>query len=439
MTRSVTDLQRHPRHRNHSARPTLPLLAAVGLLALGACSQLPKADGTSATGQTGATAAAATPAAPAWAQGRTADQTGSKLAPHAPKLTVTPLADIPVSRIKVPAGFRAEVWAHGIPGARMMTRGADGTVYVGTRAIGRVYAVTDRAGKRDVKVLAQGLTQPNGVLYSKGSLYVVAINKVLRYDGIDGKAAHPPQPVDLTAAFDLPADVHHGWKFLAMGPDKKLYVPIGTPCNICEPSAQHAQIRRYNPDGSGMELVARGVRNTVGFDFHPRTGELWFTDNGRDWMGKDGPQEELNRVAKIGANFGFPYCHAEGIPDRDFPKPNACDDVTKPVALLGPHAAALGMRFYTGRMFPAEYRNSALVARHGSWNREQKAGFDVVRVTANADGSNAKVIPFVTGFLDQGNQTFWGRPTDVLQMPDGSVLVSDEQQGAIYRISYRRR
>jgi glucose/arabinose dehydrogenase len=375
---------------------------------------------------------------PPWAQGRPAGQENSPLAPHPPRMTVTTPDKIPVDKIKVPPGFQVELWAHGMVGARMMTRGNNGTVFVGTRTIGRVYAVSDHSGQRHHSVIAQGLTQPNGIVMRGGALYVAAINRILRYDAIEDHLSNPPQPVDLTDAFKLPPDQHHGWKFLAFGPDNKLYIPIGAPCNICEPSAAHAQIRRYNLDGSGMEVVARGVRNSVGFDFHPRTGELWFTDNGRDWAGEDTPEEELNRVASMGGNFGFPYCHAQGIPDPDFPKPNACDGVTKPVTTLGPHAAALGMRFYTGAMFPAEYRDRIFVARRGSWNRTEKFGFDVVTATAAADGSNAKVEPFATGFLDRQSNQFWGRPVDVLQMPDGSLLISDEENGAIYRVSYRR-
>ena len=244
------------------------------------------------------------------------------------------------------------------------------------------------------------------------------------------------QPVDLTDKFNLPPEQHHNWKYLAFGPDKKLYVPFGAPCNICEPPEQYAQIRRYNPDGSGMEVIARGVRNTVGFDFHPTTGELWFTDHGRDWMGDDVPQDELNRIAKTGLNFGFPYCHADGVPDRDFKKADACAGVTLPVSLMGPHAAVMGLRFYTGGMFPQEYKDTMFIARKGSWNRTKKFGFDVVNVRAGADGKNAKVTPFMTGFMDPKQDTFWGRPAYILPMPDGALLVSDEQLGAIYRVSY---
>jgi glucose/arabinose dehydrogenase len=375
---------------------------------------------------------------PAWKQGQPSNMADSKLAPHPPRLTVTPPDKIPLDKLKVPAGFKIELWAHGMPGARMMVRGDKGTVFVGTRTINRVYAVTDKGGQRTHKILVQGPTQPNGLAFKNGALYVAAIHQVLRFDGIEDKLESPPQPVDMTAAFKLPTEQHHGWKFLAIGPDNKLYIPVGAPCNICEPSASHAQIRRYNLDGSGMEVVARGVRNSVGFDFHPDTKELWFTDNGRDWQDENGPEEELNRVSRAGENFGFPHCHAMGIPDQDIKKDNPCDGVTKPVVLLGPHAAALGMRFYTGQMFPAEYRGRIFVARRGSWNRTKKAGYDIVSVKVSADGKEAKIEPFLTGFLDEAGNSFLGRPVDVMQMTDGALLVSDEENGAIYRISYSR-
>jgi glucose/arabinose dehydrogenase len=373
---------------------------------------------------------------PGWKQGMSDAQASSTLAPHAGKMTVTPESEIPISNLRLPPGFRIEIWASGMPGVRHMTRGDRGTVWAGTRTIGRVYEIRDDGGRRTPRVLVDKLTQPNGVAFRNGSLYVVAIDKVLRFDGIE---ANPnARPVDVTAAFNLPPKQHHGWKYVAFGPDGKLYIPFGAPCNICVPEAAYAQIRRYNPDGSGMEVVARGVRNSVGFDFHPRTRELWFTDNGRDWMSDDGPEEELNRVSRAGEFFGYPYCHANGIPDPDVSKPNACAGVTLPVALLGPHAAALGMRFYTGSMFPAEYRDAALVARRGSWNRTRLSGYDVVRVTVSADGRNARVEPFITGWMDPATNKFWGRPVDVLQMPDGSLLVADEQVGAIYRVTYAR-
>jgi glucose/arabinose dehydrogenase len=358
------------------------------------------------------------------------------LSGHPARLTETPLSEIPVDKIKVPKGFKVEVWAHGMPGVRMMARGSKGTIWAGTRTIGRVYEIKDNGKERTHRILAQKLTQPNGVAFQGGNLYVMAINRVFRYDGIED---HPDvKPVELTDAFKLPPQPHHNWKFIAFGPDSRLYVQVGSPCNICEPDAEHGQIRRYVADGSNMEVVARGVRNTVGFDFHPQTGQLWFTDNGRDWQGENGPQDELNRVSKTGEFFGFPYCHAQGIPDMDFPKKDACKGVTKPVALMGPHAAALGMRFYKGDMFPKEYKDSIFVARHGSWNKSELFGFDVANVRATAEGKNAKVTPFMTGFRDDKENKFWGRPTDVMQLPDGSLLVSDEQVGAIYRVTYSK-
>jgi len=266
---------------------------------------------------------------------------------------------------------------------------------------------------------------------------------VFRYDNIEDALAqgNVPAPVDMTDAFKLPPDVHHNWKFLALGPDKKIYFQVGSPCNLCEINpGVHGQIRRYNLDGSGMEIMARGVRNSVGFDFHPKTGELWFTDNGRDWAGEDVFEDELNRVPAnmIGARFGFPYCHANGQPDPDIKVPNPCDGVVLPVTTLGAHVAALGMRFYTGKMFPQEYADAILIARHGSWNKTERNGYDVVMVKATPDGKNAKIAPFMTGFLDKARNAFSGRPTDVMLMPDGSVLVSDEQNGAIYRVSYKK-
>ena len=358
------------------------------------------------------------------------------LSGHASKMTVTPLSEIPVDKIKVPKGFHVEVWAHGMPGVRMMARGSQGTIWAGSRIIGRVYEIKDKGGVRQHRILAEKLTQPNGVAFQGGNLYIMAINRVFRYDGIEDNPN--VKPVELTAQFKLPPDVHHNWKFIAFGPDSRLYVQVGAPCNICEPSPEHGQIRRYIADGSGMEVVARGVRNSVGFDFHPQTGELWFTDNGRDWQGENGPEDELNRVSKMGEFFGFPYCHANGVPDMDIKKKDPCKGVTLPVALMGPHAAALGMRFYTGSMFPKEYQNSIFVARRGSWNRSELFGFDVANVRAGADGKNAKVTPFMTGFRDPKENKFWGRPVDVLQLPDGSMLVADEQVGAIYRVSYKK-
>lgn len=373
---------------------------------------------------------------PAWKQGMPANMANSPLAPLAGKMTVTPASDIPIDRIKLPPGFKVEVWATGLPGGRAMARGDDGKIYVGTRAIGRVYEVTDSGGQRTVRTVVDKLNQPAGVAFRNGSLYVMAIDKALRFDGIEKNPA--AAPVDMTAVFKLPPLQHHNWKYIAFGPDGKLYVPFGAPCNICElPTPEYAQIRRYNADGSGMEVIARGVRNTVGFDWHPVTKELWFTDHGRDWMGDDTPDDELNRMSKVGLNFGFPYCHASGVADRDIVKANPCAGVTLPVANMGPHAAVMGLKFYTGNMFPAEYKNAMFIARKGSWNRSKKLGFDVVAVTADADGRNPKITPFLTGFLN-ADDTFNGRPAYIHQQPDGSLLISDEQMGAVYRVSYSR-
>lgn len=399
------------------------------------CAQNPTVSSPAASAKPAPTAAAApaAPAAPAWAQGRTGE---SPLAPHAGKLTVTPASDIPLDKLKLPPGFKAEIWATGMPGARAMAMADNGKMYVGTRGIGRVYEVTDNGSSRTSRVVIDKLNQPAGVEYKDGSLYVIAIDKALRFDGITRNPQ--AQPVDMTAAFKLPKEQHHNWKYIKFGPDGKLYVPYGAPCNICQPGEEYAQIRRYNKDGSGMEVVARGVRNTQGFDWHPVTKEMWFTDHGRDWMGDDSPEDELNRMPAAGLNFGFPTCHANGVVDREFGKPGACNGVTLPVAGMGPHAAVMGIRFYTGNMFPAEYRNAMFIARKGSWNRSKKYGYDVVAVTATPDGKNVKVTPFLTGFLDPATDKFWGRPTYLQQLPDGSMLVSDEQLGAIYRISYAR-
>ena len=405
---------------------------ALSLMILQGCATAPtpKAEASSAP-------VAAAPA-PAWKQGMGPDMATSKLAPMPGKMTVTAASEIPIDKLKLPPGFKIEVWATGMPGARAMARGDDGKIYIGTRAIGRVYEITDNGKERTSRVVVDKLVQPAGVAFNNGSLYVIAINKVLRYDGIEKNPS--VAPVDLTAKFNLPPEQHHNWKYIAFGPDGKLYVPFGAPCNICElPTPEYAQIRRYNADGSGMEVLATGVRNTVGFDWHPTTKQLWFTNHARDWMGDDKPNDTLHRMQKTGLNYGFPYCHEGNMPDDVIKKANPCAGVEQPVSLMGPHTAVMGMKFYTGNMFPAEYKNAALVARKGSWNRTQKTGYDVVMVKASADGKNAKITPFITGFMNPADQSFWGRPAYLLQMPDGSMLVSDEQLGAIYRVTYNKR
>src|SRR5687767_2419353 len=378
------------------------------------------------------------PKPPPGGEGKPPSMAKSPLKGHPGKMTVTPSGEIPISKLKLPAGFKAEIWASGLPGGRAMAVSEDGKkVYVGTRVIGRVYEVSDEGSKRSVRVVADKLTQPAGVALKDGNLYVFAIDKVLRFDGITKNGDAKPE--DLTAKFDLPKEQHHNWKYVAFGPDGKLYVPFGAPCNICEPpTKEYAQIRRYNADGSGKEVIATGVRNSVGFDWHPKTKEMWFTDHGRDWAGDNGPQDELNRLAKPGGNYGFPYCHANGIPDPDIKKGGACKGVTRPAALMGPHAAVMGVKFYTGKMFPSEYQNTMFIVRKGSWNRTKPMGFDVVNARVGEDGK-VTYKPFATGFQQGGESyKFWGRPAYVHVMGDGAMLLSDEQTGAIYRISYQR-
>ncbi|MBK1658853.1 sorbosone dehydrogenase family protein [Paracraurococcus ruber] len=375
--------------------------------------------------------------APAWAQGRPDSMATSSLAPHAPRLTVTPPDQLPLPALKVPAGFKVELWAHGAPGARMMAEGPNGTVFVGTRAIGRVYAISDQGGQRQVRTVAGQLNNPNGIAVRDGALYVVAINRVLRWDGIEGKLDNPGAPTDLTAAFGLPTEEHHGWKFAAFGPDGRLYLNIGVPCNICEYNRDtHALIVSFNPDGSGRRIEGKGIRNSVGFDWNPATRELWATNNGRDWAGNDMPNDTLHRIRRSGEDHGFPYCASNWRDPAIASGPATCSEFAAPAALLGPHVAALGMRFYTGTAFPAEYRNQIFIARRGSWNRDRLSGYDVAVAKLDAQGNVTGVEPFLTGLRDEANNRFLGRPVDVLVRRDGSLLVSDEQNGAIYRITH---
>ncbi|MGK9230071.1 PQQ-dependent sugar dehydrogenase [Inquilinus limosus] len=368
-----------------------------------------------------------------WAAGRPRSDAAVALAPVGAPPIPTPAARLPVTKMKVPDGFKVEVWAAGVANARSMAVGDKGTVFVGTRQLGNVYAITDSGGKRTVKTIAKGLHRPNGVAFKDGALYVTELSRILRYDDIEQHLDAPPEPKVIYD--DLPKDEPHGWKFIAIGPDDKLYVPIGAPCNICEPPETHAQIRRIALDGSGAEVVARGVRNTVGFDFDPKTGDLWFTDNGRDWMSEDIPNDELNHLTQPGQeHFGYPFCHQGSIRDPEFGWGKSCEETTAPAALLGPHIAALGMEFYTGSMFPEAYRGAIFIARHGPWNRTEKIGADIAVATLDADGRVTRVEPFLTGLIE--NNGYLGRPVDVETLPDGSLLVSDDHNGAIYRVSY---
>ncbi|MGH9142459.1 MAG: PQQ-dependent sugar dehydrogenase, partial [Vicinamibacterales bacterium] len=359
------------------------------------------------------------------------DGPGAKMAPvAAPPI---PVAADKLPKLKVPAGFKVEVYQSGVLDARGLRRGDKGTIFVSSLFVaGKIYAITEKGGKRELKTILSDLELPSGIEFRKGALYVATPKKVMRYDNIEDNLDKPPQP---TVIYDkLPGDVPHGWKFLRFGPDDKLYVPIGAPCNICDAGDKYTQIFRINPDGSNMEVVARGVRNTVGFDFHPKTGELWFTDNQRDWLSEDMPIDELNHVTKPGQqHFGFPFCHSGIMADPVLGWGKSCADYVKPAALLGPHNAPLGMRFYTGKMFPSKYRNAIFIARHGPWNRTKKYA-DVAVAFVNAKGRVTSVEPFLTGFVK--DNAYIGRPVDVMVMPDGSMLVSDDHAGAVYRISY---
>jgi glucose/arabinose dehydrogenase len=346
-------------------------------------------------------------------------------------------AELPLDKIKLPPGFRIEVFSDNVPGARSMTLSPGGTLYVGTKNAGNVYAVVDRGKKGradEVVLIASGLNLPNGVAYRDGALYVAEVSRVLRYDGIEARLKDPPKPVIVNDTF--PRNTHHGWKFIRFGPDGYLYVPVGAPCNICEEKdPRYASILRMKPDGTGLEVFAGGVRNTVGFDWHPETKELWFTDNGRDWLGDDRPPDELNRAPRKGMHFGYPYLHGKDIPDPEYGSKSRGRVLTPPEMELGPHVASLGMRFYTGTTFPAEDKNQIFIAEHGSWNRTTPTGYRVTLVRLK-DGRAASYEVFAEGWL-QGRSA-WGRPVDVQVMPDGALLVSDDKAGAIYRISYRR-
>jgi len=327
------------------------------------------------------------------------------------------------------------VFMSGVPNARSLRLGDKGTVFVSNRLLDKVYAVVEKDGKRELKVIASGLDRPNGLAFHDGTLYIAEGTKISKLEKIEDNLDNPPKPVVIYDEF--PSHQSHGWKFIAVGPDNKLYINVGAPCNICLPPETNAQIRRMNLDGSGSEVYVRGVRNSVGFDFHPATKELYFTDNGRDWLSEDLPNDELNRVTKAGQHFGYPYCHQGNVPDDQFGWGHSCSEYEAPVALLGPHTAALGMRFYTGNMFPAAYRNAIFIARHGSWNKTNKLGGDVIVVKLNPNGSVKSWEPFMTGFLQDNN--YIGRPVDVEMLKDGSLLVSDDYAGAIYRISYNGR
>lgn len=344
-------------------------------------------------------------------------------------------AELPLQQIKLPTGFSISLFAEQVSGARSMAWNGKDTLYVGTRSEGKVYALVDHNGdyQADQKyVIAKNLNMPNGIVYHQGDLYVAEISRIIKFENIDASLSKPPKAKLIYS--DLPLETHHGWRYLNLGPDNKLYISIGAPCNICDEPG-YAKIARLNLDGSGFEIVAHGVRNSVGFSWHPQTKQLWFTDNGRDWMGDDSPPDELNRVTKVGQHFGYPYCHGGVILDPEFGKGKSCSAYVPPVQNLGAHVASLGVTIYSGSMFPQIYYGQVFIAEHGSWNRSKKSGYRISLVTLK-NNLAISYKSFASGWL-QG-QTSWGRPTDIKELPDGSLLVSDDQANAIYRISYQK-
>ena len=377
---------------------------------------------------------------PSWQQGKPPAQAESTLHPFAPHMTGRPSKDLPVNTLKVPAGFKVEVWADGIPEARSMAMGDKGTLFVSNRNAKNVYAVVSKDGKREVKTLFTGLDSPNGIVFNKGTLYIAERGRITRHDGIESKLDGPGEGKVVIDNLDPKRAAGHFWKYLAMGPDGKLYFNIGAPGNIVLPSYMEATIMRVDPAKGVLETVALGVRNSVGMDFNPKTKELWFTNHARDWMGDDSPNDTLHRVPVKSAvpHFGYPFCHQGDTLDPEYGKNRSCAEFAKPAALLGAHIAPLGMKFYNGKMFPAEYQNNIFIAMHGSWNRNTKQGYNVMRVKVDENGKAGKPEPFLSGFLtdEKGDPPMWGRPVDLLVMRDGSMLVSDDYNGIIYRVSY---
>ncbi len=331
--------------------------------------------------------------------------------------------------IELPAGFQIEEYAS-VPNARSLALGDEGTVFVSTRKGRSVYAVVaDGEGTQTIELLS-GLNSPNGIAFFEGDLYVAEIERVTRYADIESRLNDMPEAEVLN--IELPSEKHHGWRYIGFGPDGKLYISIGAPCNICE-EAGFGQIVRMNADGSEREVFADGVRNSVGFAWHSDTGHLWFTDNGRDMMGDDLPPGELNHASASGQHFGYPYCHAGDIPDPKFGQDKDCSDYRAPAQKLGAHVAPLGLTFYTGTMFPSRYRGQIFIAEHGSWNRSKKSGYRITLVSLE-NGVPVSYEPFATGWLE--NESVSGRPVDLLFLPDGSMLISDDHAGKLYRISY---
>ena len=346
-------------------------------------------------------------------------------------------SSLPLERLNLPEGFEISVFAENVDEARSMAMGDDGTLFVGTRTANKLYAIQDVDGDfvaDTTIVLDSTLETPNGLAFRDGALYVAEVGRLLRYPNIEQQLNNPPEPEVIYD--DYPTEFHHGWKYIAFGPDGKLYVPVGAPCNICESEDERfASITRMDPDGTNREIVARGVRNTVGFTWHPETEELWFSDNGRDLMGDDVPPCEINRVSEVGQHFGYPYCHGGTIKDPEFGDKFPCSDFVPPVQNLGAHVAPLGIKFYTANMFPEEYKGHLFIAEHGSWNRSLKVGYRITLVRLNGNQS-VSYEPFIDGWLNDDTQDQFGRPVDILFLRDGSMLISDDFGDAIYRVTY---
>ncbi|MFZ4425782.1 MAG: PQQ-dependent sugar dehydrogenase [Saprospiraceae bacterium] len=363
----------------------------------------------------------------------------SNINPPKPKL-LRNNTKLPLESIKLPEGFKIALFAENVKNARSLCLSPNGTLFVGTRSEGNVYALLDTNGDKKADkqyLIAKGLKMPNGVAFRDGALFVAEVSRIIRFDDIENRLSNPPAPVVVYDKY--PTDTHHGWKYIAFGPDGKLYVPVGAPCNICEPEAIYASITRINPDGSNMEIVQQGIRNTVGFTWHPDSKDLWFTDNGRDWMGDDLPACELNRAIRDSLHFGYPYCHQGDLPDPEFGNKRPCSEFIQPVQKMGPHTAPLGIEFYTGSMFPNGYKKQAFIAEHGSWNRSKKSGYQISMVSLGPDFKALSYAPFAEGWLDKKSDEPWGRPVDIELMPDGSMLVSDDFADVIYRIHYEKK
>jgi glucose/arabinose dehydrogenase len=380
----------------------------------------------------------AAPAAPALPPGSPligrpeGNEAASKLAPVAAPPLAAAADKLPTAALKLPPGFNIEVYASGIANARSLRVGDKGTVFVGTRFGNKVTAIVKKDGKTEIKTIAEGLYRPNGLAYHNGTLYIAELSQISKIENVEANLDKVNKPTVIYT--DLPKDEAHGWKFIAIGPDNKLYIPVGQPGNNVLHDKDHGQIRRINLDGTGRENVAVGVRNTVGFDWNPVNKQLYFSDNGRDWASEDVPEDELNRITKTGEHFGAPFCYQGNFLDPEFGWGRKCSEFTAPIALTGPHSAGLGMRFNTGSMFPAKYKNAIFLARHGSWNRTNKFGGDIIVYFLNKDGTVKSSEVFMSGFLVDNK--YIGRPVDVEFMKDGSMLLSDDWNGAIYRITY---